>query len=173
MNSSVQTRLPSGMGINIWRVSGLVLGIAASIAAAWFLPCYIGEMKTLVSTATTIFSILSGFSLTIIGIVGGLGTGLASFSWQQLQSYKDTYSARLWRQVLLCLCHVIALILAMVLVGLESESGTTLYIWIGRAFVFSACLGLCAALVAPFSLVNLYAERYELLLHEKGAPPIN
>lgn len=158
-----------GKGGPAWRrLLFALLCFVASGVVTYVVPYDATRMDGLANIATTAFSILFGFSLTIIAVVGGLDSVLASFSWESLQRYKATFCAKILRQCALCLSYFVALLLALALTALEQRSCA--HIVVARLFVFIACFSLLASFSMPFALCGLYSERYELLMEGKGAP---
>jgi hypothetical protein len=152
------------------RISFGIIIILLSGVGAYFAGGYKEQIETLVGLAATVFAIFSGFSITIISIVGGLDSVLASFSWKQLQAYEQTFHAKILRQAILCALYSLALCLSLAIIAVGKEHSW--HLWLSRGFVFISLVSLFSSLILPFTLCSLYRQRYELLMQEKGAPKI-
>ena len=172
MTSSTQRETGRQYGIAWLRLGYLFITLIVSVVLTYFVPCYIDQMSKLLQTAIGVFAIFTGFSMTLIGIIGGMDSVLHLFSWQQLQSYRSTFHGKIIRQAIICSMYALALCLALVLLALDDKTKVA-YLWVARGFVFFASYSLLASLAVPFHLYDLYTERYELLLTEKGAPKID
>jgi len=144
------------------------LCISISMIIAYYTIIKPDQLEKVANIAAAVFSILFGFSMTIIAVVGGLDTVLGSFSWESLQRYKDTFSAKIFRQSLLCLMYFISIISALLVVVIDPA--TICYRFMSKLFVFMVSFSFFCSLSMPFSLHRLYCERYEFLMKDKGAP---
>lgn len=170
MSSSTQERTSNRSEFSWDRIVLGGIAVLLSGVAAYFASGFQDKMKDVVELAATVFAIFSGFSLTIISIVGGLDSVVASFSWRQLQDYEQTFHAKILRQAVLCSLYALALCFAFILIAIGKDHPW--HLWLSRIFVFIASCSLLASLVLPFNLYGLYRQRYELLMREKGAPPV-
>ncbi len=150
------------------RILYVFLCILISAAAAYWTPVKPDQLEKMANIAAAVFSILFGFSMTIIAVVGGLDTVLGSFSWESLQRYRDTFSAKIFRQSLLCLMYFVSIIASLLVVVIDPL--TIYYKVVSRVFIFMVSFSFFCSLTMPFSLHNLYCERYEFLMKDKGAP---
>ncbi len=139
-----------------------------SLVIAYFTPVFICQLNDILDLAIEVFAIFSGFSLTLLGIIGSLDSVLSSFSWKQLQNYKSTFEAQIIRQAMICTLYSVVLCLAFVLTALDSYN--PIYLWVSRVFVFLSCFSLLASVSIPFTLYDLHRQRYEYMMKEKGAP---
>lgn len=152
------------------RICYLLLSIAVSSVVAYFAPEYAARIKDLVALVTTIMPILTGFTMAVIGIVGGLDSVLSSFTWQSLQKYEETFNAKIRRQSYLCIMQLISLCAALIVTAIGDKD--VAYMHFCRLFVFSSSLALLTSFTFPLSLHAIHKERYELLMLERGAPHI-
>ncbi|NDV20938.1 hypothetical protein GO013_16120 [Pseudodesulfovibrio sp. JC047] len=151
----------------------IAVGVALllSAAVAWAIPFFIQQLDEILRVAIKIFPIFIGFSVSMIALVGSLDSTVASFSWEQVQAYQDTFESKMRRQAAICLCYALALGLALILVALgKAHVG---YNWLARGFVFVSSFSLLISFTIPISLYKLHCEKYELLLESKGAPRID
>lgn len=150
------------------RLAYAFVCILISMVVVYYVPVKPDQLERVANIAAAVFSILFGFSMTIIAVVGGLDTVLGSFSWESLQRYRDTFSAKIFRQSLLCLMYFISIISALLVVMIDPS--TACYKVVSRFFIFMVSFSFFCSLSMPFSLHRLYCERYEFLMKDKGAP---
>jgi len=150
------------------RIAYAFACIFISAAVVYCVPVKPDQLEKVANIAAAVFSILFGFSMTIIAVVGGLDTVLGSFSWESLQRYRDTFSAKIFRQSLLCLMYFVSIISALLVVMIDPSMGY--YKVVSRFFIFMVSFSFFCSLSMPFSLHRLYCERYEFLMKDKGAP---
>jgi hypothetical protein len=127
-------------------------------------------MKELIALVTTIMPILTGFTMAVMGIVGGLDSVLSSFSWKSLQRYETTFNAKIRRQSYLCVLQLLSICFALAVTAIGDKD--IAYMHLCRLFVFFSCFALLTSFTFPLSLHAIHKERYELLMNERGAPPI-
>lgn len=142
--------------------------LLGSALAAHVIPYDGTRIITLANVAATVFSILFGFSMTVIAVIGALDSVLSRYSWQILQRYQKTFGAKVLRQCLLCLTYFCVTLLALVIVALVPD--TCLHRVLSRGFIFLVTLAFLLSFAMPFSLYGLYMERFRLLMVQKGAP---
>jgi len=104
------------------RILYVSLCVLVSAAAAYCTPVEPDQLEKMANIAAAVFSILFGFSMTIIAVVGGLDTVLGSFSWESLQRYRDTFSAKIFRQSLLCLMYFVSIIASLLVVVIDTST---------------------------------------------------
>lgn len=150
------------------RILYFILCTMISAITAYYTPTKPEQLEKMANIAAAIFSILFGFSMTIIAVVGGLDTILGSFSWESLQKYRDTFSSKILRQSLLCLTYFVSIIASLLVITIEPCS--IYYKFLSYFFVFMVSFSFFCSLPMPFSLHRLYCERYEFLMKDKGAP---
>lgn len=155
------------VSFNLLAVGGALL---LSAAVTWATPFFIQQLNEIIAIAIKIFPIFIGFSVSMIALVGSLDSTVASFSWEQIQTYQDTFESKMRRPLYICLCYALALGLALILVALGGEHKA--YPWVARGFVFVSSFSLIVSFAIPVSIYKLHCEKYELLLETKGAPPI-
>lgn len=146
----------------------LLLGILG--AALFPVDCLVVKDRyNLFSVIFSVYPVLLGFSVIVIAIVGSLDNALMTLSWQRLAIYHQTYKDKMLRQALLCYVYLLVLLLALFVQTLPDNS---LAYYLGcKVMVFLGIVSLCCTLSTPFVLYTLHAEKYELLVLQKGAPP--
>lgn len=157
--------IPHARDFSWGRLSFLLLGILLSVGVFFlsgsYITCIIGQMKDFVILALMSFSILFGFSLTLMGIVGGIGPELAVFDKETLRAYEPTFKAKLLRQCVICVFYFLSILLALVLMIIPASNDT--YIFLARIFMSSATFSVLLSFSMPYSLYQLYTERYQYL----------
>ncbi|MCH5277725.1 MAG: hypothetical protein J1E80_07830 [Desulfovibrionaceae bacterium] len=105
----------------------------------------------------SVHTVLAGFFLTIIALVGAMDSVVGQLSADALRAYRKSFQNQLLRQTLGCITCLITVITAFML-----------EIWFCRAMVcilaFMVIISLAWALSVPYTLYCLFNERYEFLI---------
>lgn len=168
MSSCKLGRLLSANYMAWGRLGWGLFCFAISVVVAHVAPYNAERLNSTANIAATVFSLLFGFSMTIVAVVGGLDSVLSKYSWEVLQRYKDTFGAKILRQCFLCLLYFVATLLSLVLVILAPNECA--HKIVSRLFLFAVSFSFLLSFTMPFSLYGLYIERYTLLMKQKGAP---
>lgn len=154
------------------RLALLVVALVLGIVGAALFPVdrlVVDDKYNIFSVIISIYPVLFGFSITTITLVGSLDNVLAELPMESLATYQDTYENKMLRQVLLGCIYVIVLLLALIVQVLPD--GSMIYFIGCKIMIFLGVVSLLCALTTPFVLYELHAQKYELLLLKKGAPP--
>lgn len=112
-----------------------------------------------VNIIVTVFSVLAGFLIAIITIIGD-PSSLPSGGWQRAELGSKVLYARLVRHKLLFLMYLFTLLLIFVSVLIKGKY-SAIEIWIERIYLFFAISAFTLSFQLPQALMNLHTERIE------------
>ncbi len=107
----------------------------------------------------TVFSILAGFLVAIITVIGD-PKSLPSGSWRRARLGSEVLYNRLTRHRLLFLMYLTTLLLIFVATLLKNKY-PLVDLWIERIYLFFAIAAFSLSFQLPTSLMNLHKERIE------------
>jgi len=145
----------------IYAAISLLCGAAAAV---WAQPLVAGnpDARDLI---VTLFSILAGFLVAIMTLVGDPG-GFTSRSWRAHEHARDTVFARLARQKLLFYGYLLTLGLLFVSM-ICSSKWPTVSVWLERAYVGLATTAFLLSLRLPSLLMQIQMDRHDDLIQQK------
>lgn len=147
------------------RVLGLGALVTVSGVAAYYLQPLISQKSDAINAVVTIFSILAGFLIAVITLIGDPGAR----GWKELQMEKADVVARLQRHRIIFYLYLITLGLAFTLFLVPGEPSavepsavepSAISVWLERAFVFLAVSVFGASFTLPSSLMALQMARF-------------
>lgn len=152
------------------RISRRKIGIAAVAvglgAAASFLgqPLIHGNEQA-INVIVTVFSILAGFLVAIIALVGDLAL-LPHGTWRLLELNRAQLARRLVRHKWLFFGYLLTLgsIFLSLLLGAEYPN---LAVWLERAYLFLATFTFVLSMGLPWALTKLQEERIDALIRSR------
>jgi len=112
-----------------------------------------------INIIVTIFSILAGFLVAIIAIIGD-PSSLPSGGWKRARLGSEILRARLTRHKLLFLLYLITLFLIFISVLVRNKI-YFLDLWIERVYLFLSVSAFIFSFKLPSSLMKLHMERIE------------
>ncbi len=130
----------------------------SSIGAYWGQPLIHGNDNA-VNIIVTVFSVLAGFLVAIITIIGD-PSSLPSGGWQRARLGSEVLYNRLTRHRLLFIMYLITLVFIFI-ASLVKGKIEHLDIWIERIFLFCTVAAFILSFQLPTSLMNLHKERIE------------
>ena len=144
--------------------------ILSSICVIYVDYCNIDDdfLKVIIS----VYPVLFGFCITIIGISGSLDAAFTSVSWETLELYQTTFQAKIMRLALLASIYGVIILISIILLCKACTYNLIILHFLEKALVFLGVLSLFYTFFMPFWLYSLYCERYKVLILSKGAPKI-
>ncbi len=133
--------------------------ILYSGAGAYFGQPLIHGNDNAINIIVTVFSILAGFLVAIITIIGD-PSSLPSGGWQRARLGSEVLYNRLTRHRLLFLLYLTTLLLIFV-ASLIKGKVIFLDTWIERIYLFFSIAAFSLSFQLPTSLMNLHKERIE------------
>lgn len=142
-------------------VAAVVLFVAA--LAAWLGQPLVHDNDRAVDVVVTVFSILAGFLVAILSLVGE-GVELRG-SWRLAELSRKRIERRLKRHQWLFFCYLVtlALIFVSTLVGGLAPS---VVVWIERAYLFFAVLTFLLSLWLPWALARMQREKVDSVIED-------
>lgn len=125
---------------------------------------YIHNNSEAINIIVTVFSILAGFLVAVITIVGD-PSGLPSGSWRLARVSSEQVYTRMNRHRLLFLMYLFTLLLIFI-VSLINGYFPRFELWVERVYLFLAIAAFTISFQLPSALMSLHAERIE---HEISA----
>lgn len=109
----------------------------------------------------TVFAVMSGFLVALMAVVGSSDTLLRDVTSNHAVVYRKTVKGRLTRYATLFVLYLLTLIGIILLLVFPDKIAGDLRYWL-HAIVFSVVnFVLIASLSLPFSIKNMYMERYD------------
>ena len=145
--------------IDISKIKFAVAIILYSAVGSYFGQPLIHENDNAINIIVTVFSILAGFLVAIITIIGD-PSSLPSGGWQRARIGSEVLYNRLTRHKLLFLMYLTTLLLIFVSVLLKGKA-PQLDVWVERAYLFFSIAAFSLSFQLPSALMNLHMERIE------------
>jgi hypothetical protein len=166
---SISKRPTNRLGVG-YVVASLVAGVVASV---WCQPL-VHENKDAHDVIVVLFSILAGFLVAIMTIVGDPAIYRAT-AWRSHEKIRATIFARLARQKWLFYLYIatLGLLFASVLAGKRYPSIT---VWSEYVYVGLAVAAFLLSLRLPAMLMQIQLDRHDEIIEEKRnteSPPRN
>lgn len=158
--------------INRLAVCQAILFTAISGAAAIYGQPFVHGNSEAISIIVTMFSVLAGFLVAIIAIVGDPGL-LAPGSWRTAELQRSRIVDRLVRHKWLFYLYLITLtfIFASVLIP---DSFPKIVLWIERVYLFAGVLAFLCSYLLPSALMKIQQERIDSIIeHRRRAAGVN
>lgn len=147
------------------RVLYFVAALAASVAAGfWGQPLIHGNQDA-VNVITTVFSILSGFLVAIITIVGDPTAAASRDRWRFTEMQRDNVRRRLIRNKWLFVLYLATV--GIVFIATLAKNSPELSVWLERAYLAFASLAFLLSFRLPWALVHLQMRRYDEIIEEQ------
>ncbi|MDY0186194.1 MAG: hypothetical protein RBR43_10000 [Desulfuromonadaceae bacterium] len=149
-------------------IAKIRLGISAAILAG--LASYFGQPlihgnEQAVNVIVTVFSVLAGFLVAIIAIVGD-PVLLPPGTWRAAELERGKLNSRLVRHKWLFTLYLLTL--GMVFFALLLKDGDPcLVLWLERGFLFSGVFAFVLSLALPGSLMKVQRERIDAVIEHR------
>lgn len=141
------------------KIAIALFSVLFSLVLTFYFQPYIHGNQDAINIIVTVFSILAGFLVAIITIVGDPGA-LPGGSWRAARlGSKLTYN-RLTRKKWLFILYLLTLTLIFISVLLK-EKFPLVEIWLERIYLFIAILAFILSFQLPSALMKLQQERIE------------
>ena len=152
-------------GIDWGRVALVATSVLVAFPAAYFGQPLIHNNSDAINIIVTVFSILAGFLIAIIAIVGD-PVLLPPGTWRAAEQERGKLTRRLVRHKWLFLLYLITLGLIFVAVLLKSTNATV-SLWLERAFLFFAACSFFLSMILPGSLMKVQRERIDAVIEHR------
>lgn len=153
------------MKIDSFRCLFFLFALTAAIAAfIWGYP-FIHDNRDAVNTIVTVFSVLAGFLVGLIGLAGDPAAAASRDSWRVTELYRTTVSQRLIRHRWMFVLYLITL--ALIFLSTLCKNMNEVVIWVERAYLFFAVLAFLLSFRLPWTLTRIQMERYDAMLQQQ------
>jgi hypothetical protein len=146
-----------------YLIGATLCGVAAGY---WGQPSISGNTEAR-DVIVTLFSILAGFLVAIMTLVGD-PLDSPGRSWRAHEQARDTVFARLARQKMLFYAYLLTLGLLFISV-LSKEQFPVMTVWVERAYVGLATTAFLLSLRLPSILMQIQMDRHDDLIEQKRA----
>ncbi len=142
------------------RTGFIIFAAIVAVASAYFGQPLVHENEQAINFLVTFFSILAGFMVAIITIVGD-PVLLPSGTWRTAEMNRDKLENRLIRHKWLFILYLITLTLVFFSM-LLNKNCPQITIWLERGFLFFGVFALILSMSLPGSLIKIQRERIEI-----------
>jgi hypothetical protein len=147
------------------KVALLIVVLAISFLVAQYCQPLIHGNEAAINIIVTVFSILAGFLVAIIAIVGDPAL-LPPGSWRVAELEREKLDRRLTRHKALFMSYLITLGLIFLSL-LAAKSIPSLSYWLERIFLFLGTLAFLYSLKLPGALIETQRERITLMIDQR------
>lgn len=151
--------------IDWWAVAVTFAAAAIAVVGAYWGQPLIHGNDTAINVIVTVFSILAGFLVAIIAIVGD-PLLIPSGTWRIAEGTRDKTIQRLTRHKYLFHAYLIALALVFASTLLR-DTHQCVGIWLERAYLFLSIFAFVISLRLPAALMKTQQERVDHLIDER------
>lgn len=160
------------VSISLAKVRLAVLSVILSALVAYFAQPMVHENDQAINVVVTVFSVLAGFLVAIIAIVGDPAL-LPPGSWRAAEMERDKLDARIVRHKWLFIAYLVTLglIFSALVVGKSMPSAT---VWLERLFLFFGTFSFILSLQLPNVLMRVQRERIDAVIeHRRSSDKIS
>lgn len=155
------------MGVDASKVGVGLAAVAAGLTAGTFGPPLIHGNDQAINVIVTVFSILAGFLIAIIAIVGDPSL-MPPGSWRLAELQRPAINARLLRHKWLFLLYLGTLgLLFASIVG--SPAYPRAVLWLERCYLAIAAAAFLLSLRLPGALMRMQQERIDAVIERRRA----
>jgi len=147
------------------RIIFFSFAIISGIAAAIFGQPFIHGNERAINIIVTAFSILAGFLVAIMTIIGDPGL-FAARSWRYAEAARKNLKNRLTRQKWMFILYLVTLSLIFIASLIEKTSPNA-NLWLERIYLGTAISALILSFGLPSSLMNIQLSRHDEMIDVK------
>lgn len=155
----------NNMGIDIKRVGYFIVSLIFGIIAGYQGQPLIHNNSQAINIIVTVFSVLAGFLVAIMTIIGEPGASFGK-SWRACEKNRKNVFARLVRQKWMFYLYLSTLGIIF-LTSLVKDISPVLTVWLERIYLGGATTAFLLSLGLPASLLNIQLERHETIIKAK------
>lgn len=153
--------------IDIGRIIFFVVVLILSAIAGWFGQPLIHGNKEAISVIVNVFSILAGFLVTIMTLLGEPSL-FRGRTWRSEAVRRSSVYRRLVRHKWLFITYllVLGLVFSSTLIAGQYPEHEAV-IWLERTYLMLSALAFVLSLILPSRLMNLQLSRFDELIEER------
>lgn len=144
------------------RLVFIALALAAGIGAGYFGQPFVHGKEKAIDVIITVFSILAGFLVAIMGLLGD-GSLLLPGSWRVTEMQRKALKRRMARQQWLFYIYMLTL-LAVFFSTLIDDDLAALKEWVERIYLGAAVTAFILSFGLPISLAGIQLDRVEAVI---------
>jgi hypothetical protein len=145
-------------------VAAIVIAILAGLGSYYAQPL-VHDNADAINIIATVFSVLAGFLVAIIAIVGD-PVLLPPGSWRAAELERDKLKAQLARHKWLFFSYLITLALVFATLLLKNVD-ETLTLWLERTFLFFGLYSFALSFALPSALMKVQQERIDAVIEHR------
>jgi hypothetical protein len=149
------------IGRTCYFVASLTFGILAGV---WGQPLIHGNSDA-VNVIVTVFSILSGFLVAVITIIGDPSVAASRDRWRFSELHRDNVRRRLTRNKWLFVLYLVTV--SLVFLAALVKNIPSIVLWVERAYLCLAVLAFCQSYKLPWALANIQMRRYDDIIEDQ------
>ncbi|WP_051321687.1 hypothetical protein [Chrysiogenes arsenatis] len=154
------------------KITFTAVSFALAIAASYYGQPLIHENSNAMNVIVTVFSVLAGFLVAIIALLGDPAL-LPPGTWRIAEAHRKTLSNRLARHKWMFVLYLITLACIFIAL-LIPATHYAIRIWVERVFLFFAVFAFILSLRLPGSLMRIQRERIDAVIeHRRQAEGIS
>ena len=158
------------MNVNWGGISYGIASLAISFAAGWFGQPLIHENKDAIGVIVNVFSILAGFLVAIMTILGDPGV-FRGRTWRSDEVRRSNMFRRLVRHKHLFQAYLVVLLLIFVTTLMaKSDPCNPMILWLERGFLSLACFAFMLSIMLPGKLMEVQLSRLDEMIEERKTP---
>lgn len=142
-----------------------LLAVALGVFAAYFGQPLVHGNDQAINIIVTVFSVLAGFLVAIIAIVGD-PVLLPPGTWRAAEMERTKLNSRLIRHKWLFTLYLITLALIFISLLLKDKA-PVLAIWLERAFLFFGVFAFALSMALPGALIKVQRERIDAVIEHR------
>jgi polyferredoxin len=119
-----------------------------------------------INILVTVFSILGGFLIAVMSIVGIADEFTETGSWRRKELYRETFERKLTRYYLLFIFYLLTLGLIFASSLLCKVDGVKINKYIEHLYLFTGTFSFILSFALPGSLRRMYMKRYDQRIEE-------
>lgn len=151
------------------RILTLLIGIGAGIVGGYYGQPLIHGNDLAINVIVTAFSILAGFLIAIMTIMGD-PSSFSRYSWRAHELSRSTVFRGLRRQqwlFMLYLATVSAMFAGSLLAHASSGISSRILVWLERTYLFMAILAFVVSFRLPGTLLRIQLDRHDQLIEAR------
>lgn len=151
--------------IDFRKVSLVILALTLACPASYLAQPLVHGNEQAINVIITVFSVLAGFLVAIIAIVGD-PVLLPPGTWRAAEMERGKLNRRLIRHKWLFTLYLVTLGFVFFALLLKDEN-PLIVLWIERAFLFFGVFAFILSLALPRSLINVQRERIDAVIEHR------
>jgi hypothetical protein len=155
--------------IDVGKIAICIFAVVSGLLVSYYAQPLVHNNDEAVNVIVTVFSVLAGFLVAIIAIIGDPML-IPPGSWRAAELGSHNLTRRLLRHKWLFIIYLLSLGLIFISVLLKSAC-TELVVWIERVYLFLSSVAFICSLWLPGTLMRMQKERIDHEIEHRRNPP--